>query len=102
MCSQEQWFNIGNVYNIDFSQKIIESYFIDDNGSYVENKDGVFKFVVKINEKRQITESFQKDKNDNLIESEDAGAIQLWNFDEQNRFLWLNHRIVLLLFRGTW
>lgn len=75
----------GNVDNIDFSQKIIETYFIDDNGSYVENKDGVFKFVVKINEKRQITESFQKDKNDNLIESEDAGAIQLWNFDEQNR-----------------
>lgn len=75
----------GSIDKIDFSQNIIEVYYVDENGTYIENNDGVFKTVIKVNEKRQITEFYSKDKNDKIIESEDNQAIQLWSFDEQNR-----------------
>ena len=76
----------GNIDKIDFPQNIIETYYVDENGTYIENNDGAFKTVIKVNEKRQITELYSKDKNDQIIESEDNQDIQLWSFDEQNRF----------------
>ena len=75
----------GEINNIDFSQNIIEVYYVDENGTYIKNNDGAFKTVIKVNEKRQITEFYSKDKNDQIIESEDNQNIQLWSFDEQNR-----------------
>ena len=39
----------GNIDKIDFSKNIIETYNIDENGTYIENNDGVFKIVIKYN-----------------------------------------------------
>lgn len=75
----------GSIDKIDFHNNIITMCNIDEHGAYIEDKDGVQKIVVKINDKRQITELFSVDKNDGIIESEDKTAIQLWDFDEQNR-----------------
>lgn len=75
----------GNLDKIDFVNKIIEAYNVNEHGLFVEDKDGVQNHVVKINEKRQISELYSKDKNGNIIVSEDNGAIQLWGFDDQNR-----------------
>lgn len=75
----------GSIDKIDFLNNIITMCNIDEDGSYIEDKDGVQKIVVKINDKRQITELFSVDKDDNIIESADNQAIQLWSYDEQNR-----------------
>lgn len=83
------WKNPAGIYGtldkIDFVNKTIESYNVNEHGSFVEDKDGVQSIVVIINEKRQISELYSKDKNGNIIVSEDDGAIQLWEFDDQNR-----------------
>lgn len=73
----------GALYKIDFVNKIITTCNIGENGSYTEDKDGEQKNVMKFNEKRQISEFFSLDKNDNIIES--GNAITLLSFDEQNR-----------------
>ena len=75
----------GSIDKIDFLNNIITMCNIDEHGSYIEDKDGVQKIVVKNNDKRQITELYSVDKDDNIIESEDNHAIQLLSFDEQNR-----------------
>ena len=83
------WRNLAGIYGtldkIDFANKIIEAYNVNEHGSFVEDKDGVQSIVIKINEKRQISELYSKDKKGNIIVSEDDGAIQLWEFDDQNR-----------------
>lgn len=70
---------------VDFSQNLIESYNLDQHELYIEDINGVFKNVVKFNDKRQVTEFIKKDKNDVIIETGDNFAIQLWSYDEQNR-----------------
>lgn len=90
----------GVIDKIDFKNNVIESYNIDERGTYIEDKDGVLKIVVSINEKRQITRLVSKAKNDEMIVSEDNTAIQLWDYDEQNRlqsvkFLSKDGRLVL-------
>lgn len=75
----------GSLDKIDFVNNIITMCNIDEHGSLTEDSDGVQKIVVKINEKRQISELISLDKNDNIIESEDKTAIQQWSFDGQNR-----------------
>lgn len=75
----------GSIDKIDFLNNIITVCNIDEHASCIEDKDGVQKTIVKINDKRQITELFSVDKNGKIIESEDKHAIQLWNFDGQNR-----------------
>lgn len=83
------WRNLAGIYGtldkIDFANKIIEAYNVNEHGSFVEDKEGVQSTVIKINEKRQISELYSKDKNGNIIVSEDNGAIQVWEFDDQNR-----------------
>ena len=83
------WKNPAGIYGtldkIDFVNKTIEAYNVNEQGSFVEDKDGVQSTVIKINEKRQISELYSKDKNGNIIVSEDDDAIQLWEFDDQNR-----------------
>lgn len=74
----------GNLDKIDFVNKTIETYNVNEHGLFVEDKDGVQSIVIRINEKRQITEMYSKDKNGNIV-SENNGAIQLWEFDDQNR-----------------
>ena len=75
------WRNLAGIYGtldkIDFANKIIEAYNVNEHGSFVEDKDGVQSIVIKINEKRQISELYSKDKKGNIIVSEDDGAIQL-------------------------
>ena len=75
----------GNIEQIDFLNNIITMCNVDEHGSCIEDKDGVKKIVAKINEKRQITELFSLDKNDDIIDSENNDSIQLWSYDEQNR-----------------
>lgn len=75
----------GTFDKIDFVNRIIETYNINEHGQFVDDKDGVRSVVVKINEKRQISELYSKDKNGNIIVSDDNGAIQLYEFDDQNR-----------------
>lgn len=83
------WKNPAGIYGtldkIDFVNKTIEAYNVNEHGSFVEDKDGVQSTVIKINEKRQISELYSKDKNGSIIVSEDNGAIQLWEFDDLNR-----------------
>lgn len=75
----------GTIDKIDFVNKIIEVYNVNEHGVFVDDKDGVQSTIIKINEKRQISEFYSKDKNGNIIVPENNGAIQLWEFDEQNR-----------------
>lgn len=75
----------GSIDQIDFLNNIITMCNVDEHGSCIEDKDGVKKIVAKINEKRQITELFSLDKNDDIIDSENNDSIQLWSYDEQNR-----------------
>lgn len=83
------WRNPADIYGtlnkIDFVNKIIEAYNVNEHGLFVDDKDGVQSTIIKINEKRQISESYSKDKNGNIIVPENNGAIRLWEFDEQNR-----------------
>lgn len=83
------WRNPAGIYGtldkIDFVNKIIEVYNVNEHGVFVDDKDGVQSTIIKINEKRQISEFYSKDKNGNIIVPENNGGIQLWEFDEQNR-----------------
>ena len=75
----------GIIDQIDFLNNTITMCNLDEHGSCIEDKNGVKKIVAKINEKRQITELFSLDKNDDIIDSENNDSIQLWSYDEQNR-----------------
>ena len=75
----------GIVDKIDFLNNIITVCNLDEHGSCIEDKDGIKQTVLKINEKKQITEFFFLDKNDDIFENENNNSIQLWSYDEQNR-----------------
>ena len=85
----QPWRNPSGVYGeiaiIDFINNTITTNFIDEHGSCIEDKDGVRKIVSKINDKRQITELYSLDKDNNIVADEDNSAIQLWRYDQQNR-----------------
>lgn len=80
-------------YNVDkdYSKRMITSSVVNINEqkSYIVKKDGCFKTIVKFNEKKQMTEVYAVDANDNIIETDDREAINLFEYDEQGRLLTL-------------
>ncbi len=75
----------GSVDEIDYLNRTIITYYTDENGFYAERNDGIFKTIIKYNEKGQIKEYYSLDKDNNICDNDNQISIQLFEYDEAGR-----------------
>lgn len=77
----------GNVVHIDFIKQTFISYYINASRAFITNDEGVSSVVVQYNKKRQITELYNLDTDNNVKMNDDGVAFLLFGYDEQGKLL---------------